>query len=116
MIAVPFGVETNKKRYKKRQGLNLALGTFLEEQEIPFLFYQRDYPELIDFETDFRDKTHLNTAGAKKLTEQLGSWLVDKYDLKGHKGDKAYASWDDDLRKYDTEAEWVKENPPGAGA
>lgn len=116
MMAIPFGVETNKKRYKRRQGLNLTLETFLDEQEIPFLFYQRDYPDLIDFATDFRDKTHLNTAGAKKLTAHLGNWLVESYGISGHKEDPAYASWEDDLIKYDRESEWVKEHPPEAGA
>lgn len=116
MVAIPFGIETDKKRYKRRQGLNLTLEEYLQEEGIPFLFYQRDYPDLIDFSTDFRDKTHLNTNGAVKITSHLGGWLRDNYGLDGHTGDAAYDSWEHDLLLYDEEAEWVKENPPEAGA
>ncbi|HIR75785.1 MAG TPA: hypothetical protein IAB97_02590 [Candidatus Choladousia intestinipullorum] len=116
MAAIPFGIETDQKRYKRRQGLNLTLEEYLQAEGIPFLFYQRDYPDIIDFSTDFRDKTHLNTNGAVKLTHHLGGWLKENYGLEGHKGEAAYESWDSDLVLYDRETEWVKENPPEAGA
>lgn len=116
MMAIPFGVETDNRRYKKRQGLNLTLEEYLSGEGIPFLFYQRDYPEIINFSLDFRDKTHLNTYGAVKLTRHLGEWLTEHCDLEGHKGESAYASWEEDLKQYDREARWVMENPPEAGA
>lgn len=111
VTAIPFGIETNKKRYKRRQGLNLTLEGILEEKGIPFLFYQRDYGDVIDFSTDFRDKTHLNTAGAQKLTAHLGGWLAEQYGLSGHKGEAEYASWDEDLRLYEEDLWEARENP-----
>lgn len=111
VTAIPFGIETDKKRYRRRQGLNLTLGDILEEKGIPFLFYQRDYGDVIDFSTDFRDKTHLNTAGAMKLTSHLGGWLSENYGLPGHKGDERYASWEEDLRLYQQDIEEAVDNP-----
>lgn len=111
MFAVPFGIETDQERYDRRQGLNLTLEKELEEDGVPFLFYQRDYPEVIDFATDFRDKTHLNTYGAEKLTEHLGAYLAEQYDLTDHREDAAYQSWNEDLASYEQLAEEMRENP-----
>lgn len=111
MFAVPFGIETDEARYLKRQGLNLTLEQELSEREIPFLFYQRDDPDLIDFSADFRDKTHLNGVGAGKLTSHLGAWLAEQYGLSGHLGDPAFSSWDEDLESYDADRLAAIENP-----
>ena len=111
MFAAPFGIETDRERYDRRQGLNLALEKELEKDGVPFLFYQRDYPEVIDFATDFRDKTHLNTYGAEKLTKHLGAYLAGKYNLTDHREEAAYASWNDDLVKYEEVTAELKENP-----
>ena len=111
MFAVPFGIETDQERYDRRQGLNLTLEKELQEDGVPFLFYQRDNPEVIDFETDFRDKTHLNTYGAEKLTVHLGAYLAETYELEDHRTDTAYASWNEDLEEYETEAAKLRENP-----
>ena len=111
MFAVPFGIETDQERYDRRQGLNLTLEKDLKEDGVPFLFYQRDNPEVIDFETDFRDKTHLNTYGAEKLTAHLGAYLAEQYQLADHRGDAEYESWNEDLAKYEATAAALRENP-----
>ena len=110
MITIPYGIEKDMKRYRNRQGMTLYLEEYLEEKGTPFLFYQKDYPELIDFKTDFRDRTHLNTPGAVKLTNHLGEWLVSQYDLVDHRGDTAFASWDADLALYDRACQQAQED------
>lgn len=111
VFAVPFGIETDEARYNRRQGLNLTLESVLEEKGIPFLFYQKDYPEVIDFSTDFRDKTHLNTAGAGKLSTHLAGWLSENYGLTGHKGESEFSSWDEDLENYEAYRQKMMEDP-----
>lgn len=111
MFGVPYGVETDMERYERRQGMTLMLEQYLEEKGIPFLFYQRDYADVIDFKTDFRDRTHLNTAGAIKLTAHLGGWLSENYNLTGHRNDGNYASWDLDYVKYEKDRTAAEENP-----
>lgn len=111
MFAIPYGIETDRERYDRRQGLNLTLERLLAERDIPFLFYQRDCGDVIDFSTDFRDKTHLNTAGAEKLSLHLGAWLSDHFDLPDHRQEAAYASWETDLAKYESDKTAAQENP-----
>lgn len=111
MFAIPFGIEKDQERYDRRQGLNLTLEQVLEEKGIPFLFYQQDQENLIDFSTDFRDKTHLNTAGAEKLSAHLGAWLSDYFALPDHRGEAAYSSWETDLAKYEADKANARENP-----
>lgn len=111
MFGIPYGVETDMERYERRQGMTLTLESMLEEKGIPFLFYQRDYADVIDFGTDFRDKTHLNTAGAVKLTGHLGAWMAEEYELTGHKDETAYESWNEDYAKYEADRQAAQENP-----
>lgn len=66
LLAIPYGSEADIDRYLKRQGMNLTLEDWARERGIPFRFYQKEEPELIDFATDFRDQTHLNTEGARE--------------------------------------------------
>ena len=111
MFAIPYGIETDQARYDRRQGTNLALEDYLESQEIPFLFYQRDIDTGIDFATDFRDKTHLNTYGAEKISAHLGGWLQENYQLSDHRTDEAYASWTEDYENYVQDKAELQENP-----
>lgn len=111
VFAIPYGAEEKEGRYEKRQGTNLTLEDWLEERDIPFAFYQKQQPELIDFAADFRDRTHLNTAGAEKMTFEIGRWLSGTYALTDHRGDPEFASWDEDLAKYDRDAAAQRENP-----
>lgn len=111
MFAIPYGIETDQARYDRRQGINLTLETYLEEQGIPFLFYQKDIDAGIDFSTDFRDKTHLNTYGAEKISSHLGKWLRETYQLSDHRGEESYSSWGMDYEKYARDKAELQENP-----
>ncbi len=56
----------------------------------------------IDFETDFRDDTHLNFSGSDKYTEYFGNVVTDTFHLPDHRGDAKYASWDADALRWRT--------------
>jgi hypothetical protein len=66
---------------------------------IPFLDLNLMLEELgIDFQTDFRDDgDHMNNTGAAKVTAYLGQVLSQEYGIADHRGDSAYAQWDEDL-------------------
>lgn len=55
---------------------------------------------LLDEETGFNaddywtDNAHVNTEGARKITRYLAWNLKEEYDLKDHRNDKLYESWD----------------------
>lgn len=66
----------------------------------PFLNMNDHYEELgIIFEEDFADYgSHTNAVGAEKCTDFLKDYLQKHYSLPDHRGDAAYASWDDSYR------------------
>jgi len=57
---------------------------------------------IVDFQTDCYDmNSHLNPAGAWKVTDYLGQYLTDHFDLEDHRGDTHYSYWDEDYITYE---------------
>lgn len=72
-----------------------------DELDVPFL-HMLDVEGLVDFKTDCYDNfSHMNPDGALKVTHYLGQWLTERFDLPDHRGDAAYAHWNDILADYD---------------
>lgn len=97
----PFGVaDGNTKAYKRRIGVGNAFEQYLAEQNIPFLYYHKIPEANINFSTDFRNATHMNTFGAVKISRHLGGYLSQEFNLEDHRQDPVYQSWDEDYEKY----------------
>lgn len=61
-----------------------------------------DVEGLVDPAADCYDGVgHMNPDGASKTTAYLGRWLTENFDLPDHRGDAAYAYWDDSLARYE---------------
>lgn len=57
--------------------------------------------DIIDYQTDLYDKnSHLNPSGARKVTDYLGRYLVENYDLENHKEAPEYSDWKNDYDRY----------------
>jgi len=57
--------------------------------------------DVVDYQIDFADSAgHLNTAGARKVTEYLGDYIAQHYGIPDHRGEAAYADWERDHRLY----------------
>jgi hypothetical protein len=53
---------------------------------------------------------HLNTSGAKKVTDYMGRYLSDNYDIEDKRDSEEYSFWKDDYDEYKTEKiEWLRE-------
>ncbi len=66
-----------------------------DEYGVPFVDFNHLYDEIdIDFTTDLADSGHLNVNGSRKVSLYLADYLAENYDLPDHRGDEAYASWD----------------------
>lgn len=53
------------------------------------------YKEIgLDFSTDFYNKKHMNSMGAKKTTAYLSRYIAEHFDLEDKRGQEAYADWD----------------------
>lgn len=69
------------------------------ENDIPFINFNHLYQTIgIDFTSDFRDESHVNNAGAKKVTEYLAQYMIENYSLLDHRGDEKYLLWDQNAR------------------
>ncbi|MGN0996015.1 MAG: SGNH/GDSL hydrolase family protein, partial [Candidatus Ventricola sp.] len=56
--------------------------------------------QTVDYQTDMFDAfSHLNASGARKVTDYLGRYIVDHFDVPDRRGDAAYQSW---FADYDT--------------
>ena len=63
------------------------------------LFEVRD--ELgLDYEHGYRDGHHGNSVTQKIVSEYVGAWLKEHYDLPDHRGDKNYQYWQEDYERY----------------
>lgn len=72
-----------------------AVGEIAREKEIPFINFNRLYQETgIDFSCNFRDSSHVNNAGAQKVTEYLAQYIKANYEVEDHRGNNKYILWD----------------------
>ncbi len=53
----------------------------------------------VDFNTDFYNQNHLNVYGATKYTLYFSNYLKEHYELKDHRKDKKYQSWEKEYQR-----------------
>ncbi|MBQ6859973.1 MAG: hypothetical protein IJO02_11240 [Clostridia bacterium] len=71
-----------------------------EEYGVPMLNFV-DMDRVVDYYTDCGDPgSHLNVSGVRKLTDFLGRYITDHYDLPDRREDAAYAHWNDEWNAY----------------
>ena len=78
-------------------------GDIVEEYGFPFLNFNDEalYAKLgFDEGQDYGDKNHTNLNGSYKFTKALGNYLKETYGLADHRGEEAYASWDEKAEAY----------------
>lgn len=60
------------------------------------------YEELdLDFSTDYQDRRHLNSKGARKFTTYLTKYIQENFDLEDLRGKEEYKDWDEAWETYD---------------
>ncbi|HIY05314.1 MAG TPA: hypothetical protein H9733_10175 [Candidatus Anaerotignum merdipullorum] len=85
--------------YEKSQ----AMAEFAKQQGVAYLDF--DTAEIrsqvgLDPAVDYYDQGHMNLTGSVKVTRWLGNYLATQYTLPDHRGDAAYAQWEEDLQQY----------------
>ncbi len=95
-IPLVFMISPYQGIIESEQRIFNRCGEIAAEEGIPFLDFNQMYDELgLDPQTDMAEASHLNYRGTEKLSRHLASWLASNYDLADHRGDKAYASYDE---------------------
>ena len=81
-----------------------------EQNDIPYLnFVYEDID--INYKTDCADEAHhLNASGARKITDYLGNYIQENYDVKDHREDPEYDFWHQDYAEYrEMKQGWLNE-------
>lgn len=70
------------------------------EYGVPMLNFV-DMDRVVDYYIDCGDpRSHLNASGVQKMSDFLGQYLRDRYDLPDRRQDEAYAHWDEEWEAY----------------
>lgn len=69
-----------------------------EEYGIEFLNFI--HTDVINATIDTRDMSHLNPSGGRKLTDYLGKYIMEHYDIPDRRDDPDYAGWYNDYEVY----------------
>lgn len=75
-----------------------AVSDYAKEKGLKFLDFNLLTEEIgLDWATDSRDAgNHLNVFGAQKVTAYLADYIEESFDIPSHKGEQAFARWDED--------------------
>ena len=91
---------------KEHQAKYNTMADMIQSYGFQYLNANEYYDEMnLDFSTDFYNKNHVNLFGAKKYTEFLEKYISQNYNLENHKGDPAYASWDEAYQEFQKQEE-----------
>ena len=89
IFASPFVISDKQQRMYNK------IAEIAAENQVPFINFNHLYDEIgLDFEHDFRDKSHLNNYGAAKVTDYLASYLKENYDISDRREETGYELWD----------------------
>ncbi len=89
-----------ERNYKRYYRANLAVEEFAKEQDVPYLFLEKMGDIEFDYSKDFKDSEHTNYYGMAKVTDYIGRYLKEQYDLPDRRDDKKYSSYQMDYEKY----------------
>jgi len=77
-----------------------TVGSIAEEYGVDYHDFVR-MDSVVDYAVDCYDQqAHLNPSGGWKVTDFLGRYLRDRYDLADHRTDPAYENWKQDEQDY----------------
>ena len=94
-----FLMPLNVKREEQLQ-INAAK-EFAAAKGIPFLDFNSGRYELgLEDDKDYIDNFHCNVSGALKVTDYIGQYLKEHYEVADHRGREEYSCWDKDLKWY----------------
>ena len=95
LVSVPSTKNWNMARHN-------AIAAYAAEEGVAYFDLNTGPTKVdIDWTCETRDKgDHLNLRGATKASDMLGACLAEAFSLPDHRGDDAYADWDDSLEGY----------------
>lgn len=88
-----------------------TMSDLIKEYGFDYLNTNDYYDEMnIKFDSDFYNSNHVNIFGAEKYTEYLEQYIVNKYDMPNHLGDKEYNEWNEEYIKFKSDEVTFKQS------
>lgn len=106
MVSAPSPVNYDYEKH-------CELKAYAEKYNIPYLDLNYRTKELgIDWKNDTSDRgDHLNIRGALKVTEYIGEYLQNNYDLPDRRGSRRFQAWENSVKQYVRERDAVVNVP-----
>lgn len=97
LIYIPFAAGDDLQRAAN------SVNKISEKYGVDYINFMYE-EDLINDVTDFKDLSrtngHLNLSGARKLTDYLGSYIMENYAISDHRQDADYSKWHHDYMLY----------------
>ncbi|MCR5793830.1 MAG: hypothetical protein K6G61_00610 [Solobacterium sp.] len=104
LVTIPLtgmSEEVSQETYQLRVNAAYAMEAFAAERGVPYLnLIDKAEAIGIDPEADSQDGLHLNYSGSTKLTDYIGTYIRDHYDVKDHRDEAGYESFREDYEAY----------------
>lgn len=92
LVYIPFAARSDRQQQANRAG------EIAGENGVNYINFLEE--DLVDYSLDFYDDTHLNTVGAAKVTDYIGKYIKENYDIPDRSSDPSYAVAYDEYEKY----------------
>ncbi|WP_131820791.1 hypothetical protein [Desulfotruncus arcticus] len=86
---------------EKEQKIYNSVFALSKEKGLQYLYLLDKFDEIgLDFQKDFSDSNHVNIAGALKITDYMGRYIRNNYDIPDRSKDPGYTQWNEQYLKY----------------
>lgn len=94
LVTLPYSADNEQRLY------GVKISEVASKYGVNYInFNEQEF--FVDEETDFSDLSHLNISGARKMTEYLGNYIAENYDVPDRRVEKEYADkWNSDYASY----------------
>lgn len=94
LVTLPYSADNEQRLY------GVKISEVASKYGVNYInFNEQEF--FVDEETDFSDLSHLNISGARKMTEYLGSYISENYDVPDRRVEKEYSDkWNSDYAAY----------------
>lgn len=101
LVTLPYSADNEQRLY------GVKISEVASKYGVNYInFNEQDF--FVNENTDFSDVSHLNISGARKITEYLGRYISENYDVPDRRAEKEYSDkWNEDRAAY---YEMVKQN------
>jgi len=94
LVHLPYPASENAQMHAN------TVGSIAGEYDVRYVDFVR-LDSITDYAVDcYDEQAHLNPSGAYKVTDYLGRYIIDHYDLPDRREDDAYAHWKADHESY----------------